>query len=152
MTLAVGEGAGTPAIPDVSIYIQDRQGTYHLESPTAKTAYEVRQNKVLQHRDKTYLRLRSPSFLKPSMIPNISFRALCASTDFPPMLIPILSPLAAFNSFPNSKCFITTQTKTPQSLLFSCCGASSRSLNISCFPNNLDIFSVANCADEAFEG
>ena len=76
----------------------------------------------------TYDLRLSPSFLNPSIILNISFLPCVASTLFPPMLILTFSFACAISSFLNSKCLICIQTKTPQSLLFSCCGESARSM------------------------
>ncbi len=87
--------------------------------------------------------LFSPSFRKPSTIFNISFLPAAASTFLPPILILTFSFAWASNSLFSSKWRICMHTKTPQSLLFSCCGESVRSINFNSLPVSRSIFRVA---------
>lgn len=90
----------------------------------------------------TYDRRLSPSFFLSSMTFNICLRPsralMCAS--FMLMLIFLLA--SAFNSLFSRRCFISTQTKTPQSLPFSCCGESCMGIKRSLFPSSCSIFMV----------
>lgn len=105
-----------------------------------------------RRRGRTNDRLLSPSLLYPSMMLNISFRPPFASTYFPPMLIVTLSRAWTCNNLLTNRCRICTHTNTPQSLLFSCCGLSSRSWKRNSLPSSWLIFCVANSASDSFMG
>lgn len=81
------------------------------------------------------------SFLNPYMILKISTRPFFAFTSDWPILMLISRPVGVVKSLLRSKCFMMTHTNTPQSLLFSCCGLSSRSWRWMWRPSKVEILS-----------
>lgn len=104
------------------------------------------------NKSQTHDLLLSPSRLNPSIIFNISFRPAVASTFLPPKLISAFPPVPVRNSFLTSKCRMRTQTKTPQSLELSCCGASSRSTKRTSLPSSWAILWAASAASPWLDG
>lgn len=97
-------------------------------------------HKQWDKKEKTHDLRFSPSFLFSSIVFSIAFRPSYALMWLSPMLMLIFLFVCAFNSLLRSKCFINRHTKTPQSLPFSCCGASSLCMNLSFLPNNISKF------------
>lgn len=100
----------------------------------------------------TYDLRRSPFFLNRSMMRTISLRPLFAFTFMPPRLMLIFSDELAISSRFRSSWRMCRHTKTPQSLLFSWTGESSRLMKRKRLFSRLESFSVACRASSPFPG
>ena len=90
------------------------------------------------------------SFLNSSIVFKISSLPLFAFTFCWPILMLISLPVGVVKSLLSSKCFMMAQTNTPQSLLFSCCGESFRSVRWISRSRSLESFSQTISAGGKF--
>lgn len=110
------------------------------------SAYSMLESRCRSSLATTYDLRLSPSFLKLSIILNMSFLPSLALTSLPAIVMLTLEPESAVKSLFNKRCFINRHTNTPQSLPLSCCGVSSMLTNRNCRPSSCASLCAAACA------